>query len=424
VNDRPQDPLPDPALLRGLTSARLGRRDLLRLAGLAGGAAALAACGGISAQGKKADTSTSAVDKYWAAQKPTGKLVWANWPLYLDTVGKSKHPTLQAFEKKTGIDVTYIEAVQDDAPFFAKVQPTLSSGQYTGFDVAIITSGIYFNKFRDLGFLVPLDQSRLTNFKKYAAPAYQKRAYDPGNVFSVPWQSGFTGIGYNPKKTGRDLTSWHDLTDPRFKGHIGMMANNEDLPAIALLAIGVDPGQSTEADWRKAAAWLDDMKPLVRNFYSQNYINGLASGDIWVSMAWSGDIFQQNLSGKAIGSELKFVIPDEGGLIWTDNFVILKGARNPVSAMELMDYYFLPSVQAPVVEYINYISPVPAARAVVEADAAKAKGADRDYLHSVATSFATFPDEATYAKVHPYFTPQAGKQMDTWNSIFEPVYQS
>jgi spermidine/putrescine transport system substrate-binding protein len=81
-------------------------------------------------------------------------------------------------------------------------------------------------------------------------------------------------------------------------------------------------------------------------------------------------------------------------------------------------------VQAPVVEYINYISPVPAARAVVEADAAKAKGADRDYLHSVATSFATFPDEATYAKVHPYFTPQAGKQMDTWNSIFEPVYQS
>ena len=418
----------DPAMLRGLTQPRLsrgmGRRDMLRLMAGVGGAAALAGCGGIKAQGKKANTSSDAVAAYWKKQKETNQLVWANWPLYLDVAGKSRHPTLEKFQKETGISVKYVEAIQDNGPFFAKVQPTLSSGQYSGYDLAVISSGIYFNKFRDLGFFVPLDQSRLTNFQANAGARFKNPSFDPGNKLSITWQAGFTGIGYNPQKTGREIKSWQDLTDPAFKGHIGMMANNEDLPNIALLAIGKDPLKSTPDDWQKAADWLNKMKPLVRNFYSQNYINGLAQGDVWISMAWSGDIFQQNLSGKKTGSALKFVIPEEGGLLFTDNFVILKEAQNPVSAMKLMDYYYRPEVAAPVAEYVNYISPVPAARQLVAADAAKAKGDDKTYLEAVATSYATFPDEATYAKTTIGYTPKAGAELDQWNSIFEPVYQS
>ena len=204
---QPQRPF-DNAMLRGLTGSRFGRRDMLRLMGAAGGAAALAGCGGIKAQGKKADTSKDAVEKYWAKQKDTGALTWANWPLYLDTEGKADHPTLDAFEKKESIKVKYVEAIQDNGPFFAKVQPTLSDNQYSGYDLAVISSGIYFNKFRDLGFFVPLDQDRLTNFKANAGDNYKDPAFDPGNVLSVPYQSGFTGIGYNPEKTGREITSW------------------------------------------------------------------------------------------------------------------------------------------------------------------------------------------------------------------------
>ena len=414
----------DPAQLRGLTEQRLGRRDMLRLLVGVGGAAALSACGGISAQGKKADTGKNAVAAYWAKQKETKQLVWANWALYLDTTGKSRHPTLDRFQKETGIAVKYVEAIQDNGPFFAKVQPTLSSGQYSGYDLAVISSGIYFNKFRDLGFFVPLDHSRLTNFDANAGSKFKNPSYDPGNELSIPWQAGFTGIGYNPQKTGREITSWQDLTDPKFKGHIGMMGNNEDLPNIALLAIGKDPLTATPADWQKAADWLNKMKPLVRNFYSQNYINALAQGDVWISMAWSGDIFQQNLSGKKTGSQLKFVIPEEGGLLFTDNFVILKDAQNPVSAMKLMDYYYQPDVAAPVTEYVNYISPVPGAQPIVKQDAAKAAPADKSYLDAVATSYATFPDTATYAKTTIGAAPKAGPDLDKWNSIFEPVYQS
>ena len=419
----PLTPPVDPALARGMTQRRLGRRDMLRLFGAAGGAAVLTGCG-IGAQGNKTDTSKSSVDKYWSQQKPTDSLVWANWPLYLDTAGKDKHPSLQQFQNQTGVNVKYVEAVQDNGPFFAKVQPTLSSGQYCGFDVAVISSGIYFNKFRDLGFLVPLDQSRLTNFRKYGGQKYQNVPFDPGNKLSIPYQAGFTGIGYNPDKTGKEITSWQDLQDPKLKGHIGLFANNEDLPNCALLAIGKDPLKSNESDWREAAKWLKEMKPLVRNFYSQNYINALATGDLWATMAWSGDVFQQNLSGKKVGQQLKFVIPDEGGLLWTDNFVILKGTKNGVNAMKLMDFYYQPKVAAEVTEWVNYISPVPEAQALVKADAAKASGQDKKYLEQVATSYATFPTSQTYQQATIGYTPKAGDELDLWNSIFEPVYQS
>ncbi len=413
----------DRALARGLTQSRVGRRDVLRLFGAAGGAAFLASCG-IGSQGSTTDTSKTAVKGYWDTHKATNSLNWANWPLYLDTAGKGVHPSLDQFTKKTGIDVNYVEAIQDNGPFFAKVQPSLSAGQYSGYDLAVISSGIYFNKFKELGFFVPLDQSRLTNFHKYADPRYQSEAFDPGNVLSIPWQAGFTGIAYNPAMTGREITSWQDLQDPKFKGKIGMFANNEDLPNCALLAIGVDPLTSTEPDWRKAAAWLSKQRPLVRQYYSQNYIQALATGDVWITMAWSGDIFQQNLSGKAAGQALKFVIPDEGGLLFTDNFVILKEAKNPVSAMTLMDYYYQPPVAAEVTEWVNYISPVPAAQAIVRSDAAKSGPGDKAYLEAVATSYATFPTQSIYQKATIGLTPKAGDELNTWNAIFEPVYQS
>ncbi len=414
----------DPALIRGLTHTRFGRRDLLRLVGGAAAAGALAGCGGIKPQGQKVDTSEDAVKAYWDAQQPTGELTWANWPLYLDTEGKSDHPSLDAFEKQSGVKVKYLEAVQDNGPFFAKVQPALSSGQYCNFDLTVISSGIYLNKFRDLGFLVPLDHTRLPNFTKNAGKNYQNPPFDPGNTYSIPWQAGFTGIGYNPQATGRPITSWNDLQDPKFKGHVGMFGNNEDLPNAALAAIGVDPLKSTEEDWKAAAAWLQKMKPLVRGYYSQDYISKLATGDIWITMAWSGDIFQQNLSGKKSGEQLKFVMPDEGGLIWTDNFLILKGAKNPVSAMQLMDFYYQPKIAAEVTEWVNYVSPVPGAQQVVEQDAVKAKGEDKTYLKKVASSFATFPDQSVYDKARDQLAPQAGEALDTWNGIFEPIFQS
>ncbi len=416
----------DPALVRGMTQSRFSRRDLLRYAGagagIAGLSALLSACG-VSGAGTKISTTKSAVDAYWSKQKQTKTLNFANWPLYIDVgANKNDHPSIDLFEKQTGIHVNYYEVIQDDGPFFAKVSPSLQANQYTGYDLAVITNGVYLSDFIDLGYLEPLDHSKLPNFYKYAAAKYKNPSYDPGNKFSVPWQSGMTGIAYNPKYTKRDLTSFWDLWDPAFQGKVGMFADNEDLPNAVLVALGMNPAKTTEKDWKAAAAKLRQQKNegIVRQYYTQDYITALANGDIWASQAWSGDVFQAVASG---ASDLKFAIPSQGGLLWTDNMVILKGAKNALSAIEWMNFVYDPKIAAMLAEGINYVTPVPDARTYILKDAAAASGSDKTALLQLADSPLIFPPASTYEKLYAYRV-LSQSELQTWNSIFQPIYQS
>ena len=416
------------ALLARATSPRVGRRDVLRLLGLGAGAASagalLSACG---VSGQKHPSSAASVSKqaqsYWAGKKKTGVVNWAQWPLYIDVgASKSDHPSINQFQKKNGIKVNYYEVIQDDPSFFAKIRPTLESGQYTGYDIAVITNGLYFDKLKELGYLQPLDQNRLTNFRQYAATVYKHAAYDPGNVYSVPWQSGLTGIAYDETKVPKPITSFFDLFDPRLKGKVGMFGDNQDLPNAALIAMFGDPQKTGEKEWKEAAKKLREQRDagIVRKYYEQDYINALSKGDIWACQSWSGDVFQALASG---AKHLKFVLPKEGGPLWTDNQVILKGAQHPVDAMELIDFYYSPTVAAEVAEYVNYITPVPSAQDVVRQDAAAATPANRPALEQLATSPLVFPTAADYSRTYRYRTLKSAEEQ-TWNSLFEPIYQS
>lgn len=416
----PIDPLPAD-VVRGLTRPRLSRRAFLQAGGVAGLTAALAACGVSGAKkGPSGSAATKAAKSFWEQQKKTGQLNFANWPLYID-VGKNKndHPSLDLFTKDTGIHVKYREPIQDPGSYFAQVQPELQAGQGTGFDLMVITNGLYLDKFKELNYLIPLDQSRMSNFNAHASDLVKNPSFDPGNQYTMAWQSGMTGIGYDPKKVGHKITSWSDLQDPKLKGKIGMFGENQDLPCCAMLAIGITPEHSTEADWHKAADWLKKQQPLVRKYYDQGYIDALGRGDLWATMAYSGDIYQTNLGG----GHLEFVIPDEGAMLWTDNMCIPKHAQHPLDAMTYMDFVYRPDIAAMLAEYINYITPVDGVQAVIKQDAAKAKGSDKSDLEYLANSPLIFPRQSDFAKLHRY--PVLTKDQEkTWDDIFEPIYQS
>ena len=154
----------------------------------------------------------------------------------------------------------------------------------------VITNGLSLTDLIIRDYLVPLDQDRMSNFYKYSSDLVKDPSYDRGNVYTMAWQSGITGIAYDIKKVGHEITSWEDLQDSKLRGKVGMFADNEDLPGCALCAIGVNPETSTEDDWKEAAAWLNKQRPLVRKYYSQDYVDPLLRGDIWATMAWSGDV--------------------------------------------------------------------------------------------------------------------------------------
>jgi len=412
----PSGPRRDPALLRGMTRRRLapGRRDLFRLAGLSAAGLALAACG---VEGRKAaPPQQSDVEKYWSGKTKNGRVDFANWPFYMDP----KRPELKRFTERTGITVNYKEVIQDNAAWFAKIQPQLAAGQPIGYDLMVVTNGIQFTQLVQLGYLVPLDHAKLPNFAKNAAESYKREAFDPGNVYSVPYASGITGIAYNPKYIDTPPTSYAALWDPRYKGKVGMMSDAQEIGNLAMLLLGVEPEKSTPADWERAAAKLREQRDagIVRKYYDQNFIDPLGKGDIWICQAWSGDIFQKNVSD---GTDLKFVIPDEGATIWTDNMVIPKTAANPVDAITLMDFFYEPEIAATLAEYINYITPVPAAQDIIKAHAAEAKGEDKELLEALATSPLVFPSEADYAKLHTYRSFKDADEQKQYESIFQAI---
>ncbi|MGN9782145.1 polyamine ABC transporter substrate-binding protein [Nonomuraea sp. ZG12] len=391
------------------------RRDAFRIAGLSAAGLALAACG---VQGQKAaPPKADAVQDYWSKQKKNGQVIFANWPEYMP---EDKGP-LEKFKSETGISYEYKEVINENAEFFGKADPVLRAGQSLGYDIVVMTNGIQLQHMIELGYVVALDQSKMPNFLANAGEKYKQRSYDPGNVHTIPYTSGVTGIAYNTKYVKDDITSIQALFDPKYKGRVGMMSDAQEIANFGMIALGLDPEKSTEADWKKAGEKLKAQREagIVRKYYDQNYIDAVSKGDVWVTMAWSGDVFQRQLAGEPV----KFVVPDEGGTIWTDNMLIPKGAANPVDAMMLMDYLYKPEVAAELDEYIQFVTPVPAVQDLLREKAGSATGEDKKALLDMVDSPLMFPTEADYAKLRTY-TKLTTAQEQVFNPIFQSITQA
>ena len=391
------------------------RRDLLRRMGIGAGAlsasAILAACGVSGTDDEPSGGATETEGPSLAGQDPAGELAFANWPLYIDRA-QGKRPTIEDFQKATDIQVTYKEVIDDNESFFGTIREPLANGQATDWDLIVVTDWLIAKMIR-LGYLEQLDHELLKNFEANAGQVYKDPSYDPGNRHSVPWQSGITGIGYNPKLTKREITKFEDLFDPAFEGKVGMMTEMRDTMNLTLLGLGVDPQNATERDAEAAAQKLTEQREsgIVRDYYGNNYADALAREDLWVTMAWSGDVFQLQFDNP----DLQFVVPEEGGILWVDNMAIPKGAEHPVDAHMFMDYVYDPEAAAQIAAWVNYICPVPAAQDIL-------KEAKDKYTQTVANSPLVFPTPEMEAKLHHYKDLDEEEE-EVWNELFGAVIQ-
>lgn len=404
------------AWVRGMTRPRLSRRQFMK--GAAGAAAGiglaqfLAACGlpGTRDTGWEPGFDWKA---WWKQQEQHGQFNFASWPLYIDTEG-GKHPSLEMFTKQTGINVTYSPVIQDNAAFFSQISPVLQNGQSIGYDLIVISNGWQLTQLMQNKWLIPLDHSRMPNFKRYAGTVATKLAYDPKLTYCAVWQAGVTAIAYDEKQVSGPIDSIDALFDPAYKGKVGMLSDPDELGTAGLLALGIDPQTSTYADWKKSADLLTRQRDdgLVRQYYDNSYIKALQDGDLAVCQAYSGDIFQANNSGYP---NLKFVIPKQGGVLWRDNMVIPYHAANPVDAIEWINFAYRPEIQALIDDWVNYVSPVPAAKPIV---------ANQLDDPSVANSPLVFPSEQDLSRLKEYPITETIETHDEWIGLFNPIIQS
>ncbi|GAA4148063.1 extracellular solute-binding protein [Leifsonia shinshuensis] len=376
-------PLPNDPMIRQLVqSARanqLTRRGLLAGATAGAAALALAACSTGGASGKP----TPAKD-----QSSTDKtLTWANWQAYLDQDANGKYPTLEAFQKQTGMSVKYDVAVDDNNTYYAKVKDQLALGKDIGADTVCLTDWMIARWIR-LGYVQSFDASAIPN-KKNLTSNLVNVDFDPGRNKSLPWQSGFAGICWNKEKLPNGLKSIEDLWKPDLKGKVGVLSEMRDTMGLLMLAQGVDISKKfSDDDYNKAIDTLtkEVNDGQIRNIKGNSYLNDLKSGDTLAAICWSGDITQLNAEA---GDNWQFAIPESGGTLWSDNFVIPIGSPRKANAEKLIDYYYEPEVAAEVAAWVNYITPVQGAKdAAVKIDP------------KLAENQLIFPDDETLSKVH------------------------
>jgi spermidine/putrescine transport system substrate-binding protein len=317
-----------------------------------------------------------------------GELFFENWPEYIDLTEDGAVGTVDRFIEATGIAMRYTEAINDNNEYFAVIQPVLGRGDTIDPDLIALT-GWMAGRLINLGWVDPLPLDQVPNAANLR-PDLQNPTWDPTGEFSLPWQTGITGIAYNLDATGRELSSVEDLFDPAYNGKVGMLLEMRDTLGLILLGLGVDP--ATVSTFDEAAGAFDQLAAAksdgqIRAFTGNDYLDDLSTGNFAACVGWSGDVVQLAKDNPAV----RFVIPDEGGMSWADTMLMPKGAANRDQAAAWMNFVYDPVQAAQITAYVQYVSPVVG----VQEELAKIDP-------ELAESPLLFPDAATLERLHGF----------------------
>ena len=401
-------------------SSELTRRRFLQGTALTGVAAFVAACGtsgtGSTAPAASSDGGASpepGASEAPAAESPSAELNFANWPLYIDTDenDETKHKTLEDFTAKYGTVVNYSEVINDNDEFFGTIRPALDGGQDSGWDIVVLTDWMAGRLIR-LGWTETFNLDNMPNKVANMQDVYKGVDFDPTDDHHAPWQSGMTGLGFDSAATG-ELTSLESLwtDDPRWTGKVTFLTEMRDTIGLTLSKLGKDPSQATAEDFDLAVAEIQKAVDggIVRAFTGNEYAEDMVAGNVVLAMAWSGDIIVK----QAEKETLVWQVPDEGGMLWTDNMLIPKGAAHKYTAELMIDFVYDPEIAAQIAAYVNYVTPVKGAKEALAANA------DAD-VAALAESPLIFPPDDVLAKVK-IFKTLSEEEETSFNDTFSAL---
>ena len=374
---------------RSIIGAMVSRRAVLAGAGGLGAAGLLAACGG-------SDSADSA-----------NSVRWGNWPLYLDYDEESKkYPTLEKFTEATGIAASYFEDYNDNDEFYGKVQAQLKLGEDIGYDVVTPTDWMAARWIR-LGYTQKFDVANIPN-KSNILASLASPSFDPNREQTLTWQGIMGGFGWNVEKNPNGIRTIDDLFAPQNKGKIVVLSEMRDTIGIILLSQGVNLQTVTEDQFMNAVDFMEKKiaDGWIRGVKGNEYAEDLTSGDATAVIGWSGDMFILKSENEG---KFDFALPESGGTISGDNFVIPStvSAEGKANAEKLINFYYDPAIAAEVAAYVNYVCPVEGAQAEME-----------KIDPALAASPFIFPDAAMSSKLN-VFRSLTPAEETSWGEAFQ-----
>ena len=262
-----------------------------------------------------------------------------NWSTYI------AEDTVPNFEAACGVTVNY-DIYESNEAMLARIR----QGN-PGYDI-VVPSGGTVQRMHMEGLLVPLDMEMIPNSANII-PDLMGPAYDPDNMYSLPYQWGTVGVGYSTEVFPDGISSWDQVW--AHDGSVAWLDDRQTMLGIAHLFLGNDPN-TTDADEINAAR--DYLLERGGNVVAVAADDGqvlLERGDVDIAIEYNGDILQ--ISWDCECDDYAYSIPEEGSNVWIDNLSIPVDAPNPKLAMVFIDYILDAKVGADLTNYIWYASP-------------------------------------------------------------------
>jgi len=379
-------------LLLKAPGRRFGRRGFLQVAGLLGAAGVAGYAGGTIA-GLTQDDDGGAASAPAAGSVPGNRrservLNIYNWNDYIDD------RTIPVFQASYNMRVNY-DVYSSNEDLLAK----LRAGP-TQYDIVVPTNNL-IPTYRRLGLIEPLRQDLIPNLSNLDKE-FVDTDYDPGNRYTVPWQWGTTGIGYNTTHVpGGEVDSWAAVFEPTraVAGRVSLLREVTDLIGCALIYLGKRPNSSREADLAEVVRLVRSIKRRLKRFTTDTYIDELAAGETWLAQGWSGDVFQARDSNE----DVAYVIPKEGSMRFVDVMCVPKGAPHPANAARFIDYVLNPTTQARISKYVSYGTPVSLAKPLLPA--------------GQTTDPAIYPPASTKLSI----VTITGQKLEKWQATYDQI---
>jgi putrescine transport system substrate-binding protein len=343
-------------LLVGAPDRRVGRRSFLQVAGLLAAAGAAGYAGGTVAG--LGDDDPPAGGQAAGGLPTSGNRVEErvlniyNWSDYID------ERTIPLFQALTNLRINY-DVFSSNEDLLAKMR----AGP-TSYDIIVPTNN-FIPTYLNLGLIEPLRQDLMPNLTNLDRE-FVETDYDPGNRYTIPYQWGTTGIGFNQQRAGEEVDSWSAVFEPSeaMAGRVTLLREVTDLIGCALIYLGRNPNSLKDEDLADVVKLVRSIRPRLKGFTTDTYIDELAADETWLAQGWSGDVFQAQDQNENVS----YVIPKEGSLRFVDVMAVPKGAPHPANAARFMNYVLHPKVQARIAGYVSYGTPVSLAKPLLPPD--------------------------------------------------------
>jgi len=268
------------------------------------------------------------------------KLVWGQFGAY------TPKGFLEDFTAETGVEIEISEFVTNE-DMLGKLQ----AADGTGYDLVTVT-GNYVQTLVDSGWAAELDHAQIPNIANLY-PEATELAFDAGNVYTVPYTWGTTGLCYRTDLVNTAPTSWDDLLNPpaELQGKVTMLGTERWLLQPALLSLGYSINTEDLAEIEEAKQLTIDAKQNILQYNDTDFYVTLDEGNAGMVHAWDG------WCNYATNKNVEFVVPSEGSDLFADNLAIMESSENKEAAHAFIDFVLAAENHVRVAEFVLYKVP-------------------------------------------------------------------